>query len=238
MLGEYGWEPVAICSDQKGNVFVPMYDLAKTFEFAHGGTQPIASLKLPGSYPYSCAFDPTTGNLAVAAGFYNGGNRVAIYASAKGKPTTYSDPYIASNPLCGYDDQGNLFVDGGGKSKGFILSELGKGAKTFSEITVNQEISSNGNVQWDGKYVTVLDGTHGVIYRLKIAGSYATVVGSTALNDAGAIYGSWIQGHHVIAPDEAHGRARIYGYPAGGDAVKTTTVQEAFSVTVSVAPTR
>ncbi len=236
-LGQFGHQLAGICSDQKGNVFVPQFNHPKILEYAHGGTKPIASLKLPGSYPYTCAVDPTTGNLAVAAAFYNGGVRVAIYNSAKGKPAIYSDPY-AKGPLCGYDNHSNLFVDGSGKSRNFVLSELAKGATSFSEITVNYDIRSSGNVQWDGKYITVLDGSYGVIYRLKIAGSSATVVGSTTLNDAGGAFGSWIHGHHVIIPVQAREAVKIYRYPAGGDAIKTTPVQGTFSATVSVAPNR
>jgi hypothetical protein len=236
-LGQLGHQLAAICSDQKGNVFVPQFNHPKILEYAHGGTEPIETLELPGTFPYSCAVDPTTGNLAVAASTYNYGVRVAIYKSAKGKPTIYSDPYTAG-PLCGYDNHSNLFVDGYFGSKNFVLSELPKGAKSFSEITVNYHVRSSGNVQWDGKYITVLDGSYGVIYRLQIAGSYATVVGSTTVNDGGGAFGSWIQGHHVIVPDQARAAVKIYRYPAGGDAIKATTVQGNFSATVSVAPTR
>jgi hypothetical protein len=239
MLGQYrGYnQPVNICSDQEGNVFVPMVYDHKILEFAHGGTQPIAILRPgPGDNPYSCSYDPTTGNLAVGAGVeYGTYMGVLIYKSVKSKPTTYIDPYITNDPVCGYDNQGNLFVDGDGGSTGFFaFSELPKNTASFLDVTINQKISSAGNVQWDGKYMTVFDGIED-IYRLKITGSSATVVGSTTLNDVGA-YGTWILGHHVIAPDEAHAEVKIFRYPKGGDPIRSTALVGAFSATVSNVP--
>ena len=59
-------ETEGICSDASGNVFIEGdYDQnAAIYEYAHGGTTPIAVLN-DGSYDArDCAVDPTTGNLA------------------------------------------------------------------------------------------------------------------------------------------------------------------------------
>ena len=243
VLGQHGWDqPVGICSDSKGNVFLTLIYDSKIIEYAHGGTKPIVTLSDPDSYPSSCAIDPTTGNLAAAgAGYLNSAlyEGVAIYAGAKGKPKIYQDSYFASGGFCGYDNKGNLFEDGSTRSyQSFLLVELAKGAKTFSQITVNQHIDASGGVQWDGKHITVFDFVAGAIYGLKITGSTATVVSSTTLDNSEGGYGTWIEGHQVVVPNEAEGRVDLYDYPAGGDAIKTTTLQAAFSATVSVAPNR
>lgn len=241
LLGRYRWRQlIAPCSDAKGNVFVPLLYQQKVLEFSHGGTKPIAVLKLPGSYPYSCAFDPTTGNLAVAGGLYGTTIGVAIFAHEKGRPTTYNDPYVSNAPYCGYDDQGNLFLDGQGVSQNFGFSELPKGAKSFSGITVNQTITIAGTVQWDGKYVTVFQGGSGsgIIYRLQISGSSATVVGTTSLNGASGATGSWIVGRQVVVADQPHDAVRLYPYPGGGNFLKSQTIVGASYVTVSLSPNR
>jgi hypothetical protein len=234
-------EPAGICSDPNGDVFIPLLREARTIEYAHGGTRSIATLRDRATNPVSCAIDPTTGNLAVAAGLdvhdgvaaYLG---VAIYSQAKGKPKNYEDPYIKGDLFCGYDDMGNLFVDGEGTQSHFALSELPENGTSFKEISVNVDISSSGNVQWDGKHIAVTDEGSGVIYRLKVASSSATVVGTTSLTGGGGVYGSWIQGDRVIGPNDARPETRIWAYPAGGDAIKSFSLEEGFSATVSAAP--
>src|SRR5262249_47577682 len=59
------------CADAKGDVFItvpsPYSASSEILEYAHGGTEPIATFSDPGygEEPWSCAVDPTTGNLAV-----------------------------------------------------------------------------------------------------------------------------------------------------------------------------
>lgn len=78
--------PMGECADAAGDVFITVYDLAKIFEYAHGGTKPMA--KLSGTeYPSSCSVDPTSGNLAVDTTAFGG--PVSIYAHAKGSPKIY-----------------------------------------------------------------------------------------------------------------------------------------------------
>jgi hypothetical protein len=57
--GEVGGD----CSNRTGDVFVP--NNTEVFEYAHGGTSPIATLSLPGNSGAACSIDPSTGNLAV-----------------------------------------------------------------------------------------------------------------------------------------------------------------------------
>ena len=52
-----------ICSDKNGNILVP--DVYEIVEYAHGGTQPVATLNDIYYYSLACSVDPTTGNLAV-----------------------------------------------------------------------------------------------------------------------------------------------------------------------------
>jgi len=58
-----------LCVDAQGNVFVPTWQgesgtRGYVYEFAHGGSTPIATLSDPGG-AFGCSVDLTTGNLAV-----------------------------------------------------------------------------------------------------------------------------------------------------------------------------
>jgi len=52
------------CIDGEGDVYIADYDENTIVEYAHGGTQPLRTLPVPGDGPSSCAVDPRSGNLA------------------------------------------------------------------------------------------------------------------------------------------------------------------------------
>jgi hypothetical protein len=227
------------CSNKYGDVFATGYDVIKVF--AHGDTKPQRTLSVPGD-AYACSVDPTTGNLAVL-----GTAGILLFKKAKGNYEQLNMPTFRTRN-CGYDNKGNLFVDGYLYSK-FKFAELPKGSANFIELSVGQNIVG-GEVQWDGKYITVEDyGGYGVakIYRLQVSGSRATIVGTTQLTQASMMpLLSWIYDGAIIVPysigsgykDVAVG---FWNYPAGGKATKTIAKgfhsSEALSpVTISAAP--
>ena len=120
-----------LCADESGDVFIPEGN--EVLGYAYGGTRPIAVLRNgPGGFVQSCAVDAVTGNLAVSgdAGRQWG---VAIYANAKGTPTSYAvGDSEASSWSCAYDNEGNLFV-----ADAMRLLELPKGATRFKDIAWN-----------------------------------------------------------------------------------------------------
>ena len=230
-----------LCSDTNGNVYV-LWNNAAT-EYAHGGTTPLKTLRIPGATMYGCAVDPTTNNVALVFScppcqYEN----LAIFPNGSGPPTRYVAPYAYT---CTYDGQGNLFLD----SNGSQLSELPSGSQTFATITLNKSIAGPGQVQWDGTYVTLQSiGSPGAIYRIQVSGSSGTVVGETKLarymryeND------SWISASDgtVVMPFSQHGdqttQLGVWKYPRGGHATKVIKKigvgdRGFYSVTVSVAP--
>jgi hypothetical protein len=217
--------PLGECVDKSGDVFVVDFGAdggtAGIVEYAHGGTSPIATLSDPGYYPEACSIDPTTGNLAVTSDSSGSGTGiVAIYAEAKGDPTDYVDPKIFYMGSCGYDDKGNLFVDGQYDHQGtFELDEMLEGSNKFKKIKLTQAPGSPLKLQWAGKYVA-LAASNTVIDHVAVTGSKGTVVGTTLLN--GPVSGEgqfWIQGNTVIAPYEpGTGSAEVgfWKYPTGG----------------------
>ena len=141
-----------------------------------------------------------------------------------------SDSVFDQFYFCGYDGNGNLFVDGltgSGGSGDFGLAELAKGKSVLTNLIVSQYISWPGGVQWDGKYIAIGDQNNPVLYQLAISGEYANVAGETHMGSgARSVKQFWIQGQTLIAPNTipGHGgngsKALFYDYPAGGKATK------------------
>jgi hypothetical protein len=193
--------PYGLCVDTSGDVWVVNDGAQNVVEYAHGGSKPIATLPDRGEYPEGCSVDPTTGNLAVTNFSSNSGSgSVSIYAGAQGNPQTYSDPTLLEYRFCGYDDRGNLFVDGAGAGSTFAFAELPKGSATFTDITLSQSVEWPGGVQWTGKDVAVGDTDAHVIY--EVAGRTGKVKRSTQLTDANYVNQFWITGKKVVAASQ------------------------------------
>ncbi|HEX3458788.1 MAG TPA: hypothetical protein VHR97_12630 [Candidatus Baltobacteraceae bacterium] len=200
-----------MCTSKKshGNWWVVATGSNQVFEFAHGGTTPIATINISAGVPASCAVDAKTGNLAVTM---IGNENVVVYAGGSGSGTTYTAPFQPF--FSSYDSKGNLFVDGSGQTP---LAELPKGGSAFIPISTNQTIIFSGGVQWDGRYLAVGDQDTSDVYRFSVSGSSATLVSTTALN-GGSAGGFWIQKKRLITSES--GDVDVWKYPAGGSPIK------------------
>lgn len=238
--------PAGLCVDKNGDVFVTqLYGGGHIVEYAHGGTTPLETLSDPGYEPGGCSVDPKSGNLAVSnivTDDFDVGN-LLIFKDAKGTAEAYAAPgqngsgaVWGSVNTCGYDDKGNVFFAGHGYPDSNVFGELPKGAPSTENITLEANFGSGiGNVQWDGKYITFA-AISGSIFRIKMKGTVGKKAGETTLNDSNQVDQGWIQGDRVIAPQQFGADARLYKYPAGGNATKTFTGLTApFGTTVSLA---
>lgn len=164
-----------VCSDASGNVFVTTQYTEAIYEYAHGGTQPIAKLEDYGYLPLGCAVDPVTGNLAVAnyEAMNGKSGNVAIYTGAAGKPTFYSASGVSFLEWCAYDPAGNLYVNGE------ALAEMPYGTGTLSEVVL--DVGGSG-IRWDGQYLAMINGARKEVYRIAISGSSGTVVSTVSFN--------------------------------------------------------
>lgn len=231
------------CVDQAGDVFITDQGYNKIFVYAHGSKKRQRTLTGYGG-PVGCSVDPTTGDLAASAQNYG----VAIYKHASGTPTVYTDSDFNEYYWCGYDDRGNVFVDGQSDKNAFEFAELSKGSSTLETITLNQSMGFPGGVLWDGKHIAV--GSYypppsgqPVVYQFAIKGSEGTKVGTTLLGSgASDVKVFWIQGKTLVAPNTYTGGSNVlfYRYPAGGGATKTITkrILAAQSAAISLAPNR
>jgi hypothetical protein len=223
-----------MCSDSTGDVFVAEAPKKSSKvgtgfveEYAHGGTSPIASLKVPtGEMPMDCASDGKTGDLAVTQQkSSNYAPSVAIYAGGSGTPTILHSDAIGADPQCGYDAAGNLFVTSGGN----VGAELEAGQSSFKTVTMDVTLGGVKHAQWDGKYFALqsFHATHHNgeivgerIYRVQVSGSTGKIVGFTAFkNWPEKVSGSsWIDGGTIVGTPLSV--IAFWKYPDGGKAVK------------------
>ncbi len=225
-------------------MFIPQGEFnGQVLVYEHGASTAKATLNSP-LPALDCSVDPSSENVAVTTGF---GNGIVIfpYSPQRGWrfAKVYSDPHLPSFAFCAYDNHGNLFADGADAKGNFALAELPKGSKTFSTITVDQNIGFAGSMQWLGKYLSIADlGPNGgsitdsVIYRFAISGSSGTRVSTTTLDLSLAHAQFWIQGNKVIGP-VSYDSVRAIGFwsfPAGGAPIKMFSDTIPFGETVSV----
>jgi hypothetical protein len=224
-----------MCVDKKGDVFVTDLGFNKIFVYAHGSTKRLRTITGYGG-PAGCSIDPGTGDLA--ASDLTDGN-VAVYKNARGIPKVYKSASLWEAFWCGYDGQGNLFVDGQNypsKGQGFVFLELAKDGSSLNVITLDQSMGFPGGVQWDGKHIAVGSfypppSGRPVIYQFAIKGRKGTKTGTTRLGRLGSVDDVkqfWIQNKTVVATnggagDGKHGAAIFYNYPSGGKPTEKIT---------------
>jgi hypothetical protein len=245
LIGSLNVSGSNLCSDTNGNVFIPTSGYV-ILEYAHGGLYPIQTLH-GGDIPLGCAVDPASGNLAVTQEG-SGAGEVAIFPNAKEPATWYRDPEIDTYGLCGYDDRGNLFVDGNGA--GDYIAELPKGSSTFANYALDGSFDAFGGIQWDGRHITVTNPSTDQIYRLKFGKAAFKVIRTTQINGWQNSYSghwpyvqTWLQRGSVIAQASKLAELGLWRYPAGGNARKILRPFKSgdvniYGVTVSVAPSR
>lgn len=234
---------VGDCVDKQGNVFVTNHLYAhgetRIAKYVHGGDKPVAELandKHVG--PLGCSVDPLTGDLAISGGGSSLGAGVDIFRAAKGKPSFVKIRQMVFTQFCGFDNQGNLFVDGLKDWSGQpAFAELSKGAKKFVIVKLDAVIDSEGGVQWDGKHIAIgaykpPGGTNAtpVIYRFAISGGRGVRVSTTKLGSPAHVtsFQFAITPAAVVVPNWYYVSNRKYNvlffdYPKGGAPTMTLT---------------
>jgi len=223
--------PSGVCSNKAGDVFILNGNGTTVEVYKHGGSSPIRTLNLPGYPELNCSVDPTTGNLALGVLGGTCGDCFVVFAGGTGTPTVYTPSGQTGLPGCGYDKNGNLFCDAYGHSDAFALYELPKGSSTVKTIPVSGASGwVAGPMQWDGTDLAVGGSAGPTLYQIQLSGSTGSVVGSTSLSGAGAVWQFWITkkpkgGLRVIAPTFINSipTAGYWNYPAGGTATKMIT---------------
>jgi hypothetical protein len=232
--------PRGECVDGAGDVYIVDFEANDVLEYSHGGKSPIRVINVAPYWPYGCAVDTKSGNLAVAnwwQGDGTGEGSLAIYHHAKGTPVIFQSP-LGHYESCAYDDKGDLLTTDGGESSsgyGSGFAYLAKGSTQLVTINISGGSSWDGNfngvqgITWDGKYwVLNTESYSNEIYRVAIRGLRGHRVGTTYLSgvefNLGPVFiynnrpGS--QGTQVVgATTYDYAEITYWKYPTGGSPI-------------------
>jgi hypothetical protein len=253
------------CVDKLGNVWLIEYGnidgvLGSAVEYAHGGSTPLKTLRTEGA-SIGCSIDPTSGDLAVA-NVHNAGSgqpNVAVFKNASGTPKLYYNYYCGTPLPPGYDEKGNLYVEGSEAGSGLSnpVCVLPHRGKALRPVKVNVSVPIPEGTMWDGKYITLATEVGAqpktVIYQMaEDASGNLKQVGKSVLTDVcngdGAEVGQpFIVGSENTPANKQQGNVVVGGnmvcrssfdywsYPAGGNPIETFA-QPSSSQSVSIAP--
>jgi hypothetical protein len=247
-------EPEGLCSDKHGDVWITLY--GAVYEYAHGGTTPIAMLQDGKFNAWACSVDPGGGDLAVvrseSSAYYGSGYvaDVAIYKDGRGSPKAYKDSLFAGYFGCGYDPSGNLYVMGFGEGSDSyppnLFAELPAGGRKLETVTLSHTPQGEGDVQWDGQDVAVSSPQESTIYRFKIKGKLGHELGYTALDEFSTVQQFAFPNlparkgklaARVIGASTQFGSVMFWDYPQGGTPTHSLgSGGDALGVAVSIAP--
>ncbi len=235
-----------LCSDAKGDVFATSVSKGKgsggdeghLYEYAHGGSKILWTLTFYDAAPFGCSVDPTSGTIAVATvGLGSRTGEVWTYTPGSNYGKQYYSYDIHNFFYCAYDGKGNLFVNGEGAGTQMYLDELPRGKSGLTELSLSKyvSVSGMGQLQWDGKYMTLEHLTAGVIYQLSVSGSEAKIVGKTPLSGWNGSALSAIDGKTVMVPTGVSQTSiGVWKYPSGGKALKNLSSPSGlFALTIS-----
>ncbi|MGA9018527.1 MAG: hypothetical protein WA304_12595 [Candidatus Cybelea sp.] len=214
-----GDDAQGLCAAKNGDWWVVESGADEVSEYAHGGTTPLKTLSVPGGEAAGCAVDPTTGTLAVTI---LGSGDVVVFTGGYGRGTTIADD-LDSSYFDGYDDKGDLFVDGITSSDTYGVVELPKGGNSFESITLSRSLEFPGGIQWYDKYLAVGDQEAHEIYHFAIRGTNAKAIGATDLGGSSDVVQFYIQKPYVVGADAGNEDVALWDYPAGGSPVKVIT---------------
>ena len=208
------------CVDGQQNVWVTRQGTLMV-RYAHGDTDPNATLSVRGGSPFDCSVDTQSGNLAVLASgvIYS---TINVFKDARGRAHQIPLGRI-TEAYCSYDGNGNIFIIGQSSQRVAELFEIPAGQKTHRTITLKDGPALPGGIAWDGTYLDIADSQSDTIDRFTIDGSNATLHDSIPLDASGTIGKFAISGKYLIVPFQSasNGFVNVYAYPAGGKRIRT-----------------
>jgi hypothetical protein len=219
-----GSEPQGLCAEKgRGDFWITNSGSETIQEYKANSTTELASVDTA-SYgdPAGCAVsDASSSKGEVAATLITSGD-VVLYPNGTGSGTEVADA-LEETFFGTFDDKGDLFVDGFNSEFIPAVAEMPAGSSTFHIVLLPNSIEFPGNIQWDGKYVTVNDQEAYDIYQYTVSGSSATLSGTVSYTGASDCDQTWIYKGYFLCPDAGDNNAKVYKYPAGGAPVYTWT---------------
>ncbi len=157
--------PEGQCVDAAGDIWITDFRNHNIVKFAHGGSQPLKTLSTNegGGWPVGCSVSPN-GDLAVSLSLQaapSGGGGILVFKNASGTPTSYTNVDCLDPSSPGYDNKGNLYVEGVKITSGYTsraeVCELPAGGSALRHVSFNRKIRGLGSVMWDGKHIALGD---------------------------------------------------------------------------------
>ncbi|HKU81037.1 MAG TPA: hypothetical protein VJP76_02620 [Candidatus Tumulicola sp.] len=242
--------PTGLCADKAGDVWVSDWGAKALYEYAHGGTTRIFTIRQPSDRPYDCAVDLATGDLAVANqqpnGHYYPSGNVKIYPPHSHSGRAYGGSWFPEVNFVAYDNKGDVFADVANTDPyayGGPLYELPAGGDQLLPLTISgATLYTPGALQWVKPYLLAGDRDFQAkdeqgAYKLIVFGSVATSVGTLSFQKTQNTYAFWRRGDKVIVPD--HDQSVIQIYPLAGGTIEKTlrdNISLPFGAAVSQAP--
>ncbi len=219
--------PGGMCTDKAGDVWITDYYSRNTYEYAHGGSAPIASIMPKVGYPYACAVDNATGNLAISYEHPNGHFRnyalVVIYPSgmAYAPKTGFARAYFLA-----YDNQSNLYTTGHAcgysdcyREGDVRLYKLAPGGSQFKLVNGPARQSTPSAIAWVNPSLLMGNGQSGnngpAALKVQVTGNKSTIVGKVKFPETYLTYGFSMRAGLIIVPDYAANAVQIYNLQDG-----------------------
>lgn len=240
-----GWlEVQGACADNNGNAYFANTSLSTIEEYTHAGKY-VATLADAGQYPVACAYDGTTGDLAVANIIDTSGGPGSISLYHGGVlQHTYYPPNMSRAYSVGYEGATGILWLAGANSSGISLIDTFFDGK-FKRLKITGlgggMIQIAGGLQWSAQTrVMNVGGSDAsgnfVLYWVSPSGK---IVGSTTLQcgSLGCPGGPFfIKGPRVAVTDAVGLNAVLFDYPQGGVPVSQYSAPYVQPIGIVVSP--
>ena len=218
-----GWsEPQGECVDDRGNVYIDNTSRSTIDEYSHSGTF-VQALADPNQYPVDCAYDRSSGLMAVAniLTASGGPGSISIYRGGV-LQHRYPAPNMGHVASVGYvDDTGILWLDGADSSGIAQLDSFRDGIFTPIHIRGGR-FRVGGSIEWSALTNSMniggatMSGKPGILH-LSPKGK---VIGKTLLDCGSSAHCApvefFIKGPRVTVTDAVALTVSTYPFPAGG----------------------
>lgn len=139
------YEPLGMCSDASGNVYVAESGAARVDKLSRAGTF-LSEYVDPYGTPSACAVNPKNGDVAVAD--VAGATRALIFSSPSSPPAVLAISNMTYLDYAAYDRKGELWISG--NDGDYLAIARCSASKCRTLVVKNGGDFHTGAVQWDG----------------------------------------------------------------------------------------
>jgi hypothetical protein len=216
-------EPQGGCTLSNGDVLFSNTELSTLDEYNHSGTY-VQTILEQGQHPIGCAFDKSTGNVAIANIYGpSGSNGNLMFWNGSSLSGPFFPPNMAHIYFLAYEGKtGTLWLDGT-DSSGIVHYDSFKNGKFKNVVISGATIGFPGTVAWSAKTHSMIVGDQDTFsaptfYQVDEGGNVlgSTVTTCTQSSDFCDIPQATIKGPGLVGPDAVLYSANRFAYPAGG----------------------